>query len=65
LALVSENSSCSGNMSSDATSRTRAAELVKASLKSGKNLRELVLEKDIMSESDWNDLIEKATSPNL
>ena len=41
------------------------AELVKESLRTGKNLRELVLEKEIMDEEHLEVLLSKATGPTL
>ena len=41
----------------------QVAELVKESETTGKSLRVLVVEKKIMSESEWNDLIQKSTGP--
>ena len=43
----------------------KVALLVKESLKTGKTLKELVLEKDIMSEADLDALLAKSTGPTL
>jgi len=43
----------------------RVAELVKESLKTGVPLKDLVLEKGILSQEDWNNLIAGATEPKL
>ena len=43
----------------------RVAELVKESLRSGRPLGELVLEKKILTEAEWKDLLRKSTGPNL
>ena len=43
----------------------KVALLVKESLKTGKTLKELVLEKDIMSEADLEVLLKKSTGPTL
>jgi len=41
------------------------AQLVKESLKTGKNMKELVLEKDIMPEDELEALLKKSTGPTL
>lgn len=43
----------------------KVAQLVKESLKTRKTLKELVLEKDIMSERDLDELLKKSTGPSL
>lgn len=43
----------------------RVAVLVKESLKTGKTLKELVLEQDIMPEADLEELLRKSTGPTL
>jgi aspartate ammonia-lyase len=43
----------------------RVAELVKESLKTKKTVRQLVVEKKIMSEADFDDLVKTSTGPNL
>jgi aspartate ammonia-lyase len=43
----------------------RVAQLVKESLKTGKTLKELALEKDIMSEAELDALLAKSTGPTL
>jgi aspartate ammonia-lyase len=43
----------------------RVAELVKESLRTRKNLRQLVLEKRIMSEKELNRILVRSTGPNL
>ena len=43
----------------------RVAELVKESLATKKTLRELVLEKQMMTEEDYEALLKKSTGPNL
>jgi aspartate ammonia-lyase len=43
----------------------RVAELVKESLRTKKNLRQLVLEKKIMSERELNRILVRSTGPNL
>ncbi|MFH1591270.1 MAG: aspartate ammonia-lyase [archaeon] len=43
----------------------KVAELVKESLASGKTLKELVLEKKILDERAFDDLVKSATAPNL
>jgi aspartate ammonia-lyase len=43
----------------------RVAQLVKESLSNGKTLRELVLEKKILSETEFDDLLRRSTGPNL
>lgn len=43
----------------------RVAELVKESLRTRKNLRELVLEKDIVSEKELKRILARSTGPNL
>jgi len=41
------------------------AELVKESLRTGKTLKELVLEKDLMPADELEALLAKSTEPNL
>ena len=43
----------------------RVAELVKESRGTGKTLRQLVLEKQIMSEEQFNEILKRSTGPNL
>ncbi len=43
----------------------RVAELVKESLRTQKNLRQLVLEKNIVSEKELNRILARSTGPNL
>ncbi len=43
----------------------RVAQLVKESLKTGKTLKDLVLEHDIMPESELEELLQKSTGPTL
>ena len=43
----------------------RVAALVKESLKTGKNMRQLVLEQEIMSEADLDALLQRSTGPTL
>lgn len=43
----------------------KVSELVKESLKTGKNLRQLALEKNILSEADLETLLKKSTGPTL
>ena len=43
----------------------RVAELVKESRKTGKTLRQLVLEKKLLSEADLDALVQSSTGPNL
>ncbi|HRZ12672.1 MAG TPA: aspartate ammonia-lyase [Kiritimatiellia bacterium] len=43
----------------------RVAELVRESLETGRTLRQLVLEKKIMTEDQFNDVLKHSTGPNL
>ena len=43
----------------------KVSQLVKESLRSGKTLKELVLEKEILSESEFEDLLKRSTGPTL
>lgn len=43
----------------------RVAELVRESLETGRTLRQLVLEKRIMTEDQFNDILKHSTGPNL
>ena len=43
----------------------RVAELVRESLETGKTLRQLVLEKGILTEDQFNDILKRSTGPNL
>ncbi len=60
-----ENSGGLGTVLNPKLGYDRVSELVKESLKSKKTARQLVVEKGIMTDADFDKLVQKCTGPNL